>query len=85
MSIRWILSAYQNLAGISDKITIVPVMIGYDRIFEHINIAKEMISGTKSDASFLSSVRSIYNRGENSLGNVYMKYLQPVNIKEFLS
>jgi glycerol-3-phosphate O-acyltransferase len=84
MSIRWLLAAYQNLTSLSDKITIVPVMMSYDRIFEHINIAREMISGDKEDFNALSSLRSIHGRKENQLGNVYMKCLEPVNIRDFL-
>ena len=82
--IRWLLAAYQSLTSLSDKITIVPVMMSYDRIFEHINMSKEMISGNKHDFNALSSLRSIHGRKENQLGNVYMKCLEPVNIREFL-
>jgi glycerol-3-phosphate O-acyltransferase len=65
MSVRWLLHAYQSLPSIASKITIVPVMISYDRIFEHLNLATEMMSGEKKDYTFLSSIANIYQRKEN--------------------
>jgi glycerol-3-phosphate O-acyltransferase len=65
MSVRWLLHAYHSLPSIASKITIVPVMISYDRIFEHLNLATEMMSGEKKDYTFLSSMANIYQRKEN--------------------
>lgn len=60
-------------------------MISYDRIFEHSNLATEMISGEKKDFTLLSSMISIHNRKENQMGNIYVKYLSPVNLEGYLS
>lgn len=40
-------------------------MISYDRIFEHLNLATEMMSGEKKDYTLLSSMANIYQRKEN--------------------
>lgn len=65
--------------------TIVPVMISYDRIFEHLNLATEMISGKQKDFTLFSSLWNIYQRKENQMGNIYVKYLSPININTFVS
>jgi len=85
MSIRWILHAYQALTGIANKIVIVPVMISYDRIFEHQNLATEMISGEKQDYNLMTTMWNIFKRKENQMGDVYVKYLNPVNVHAFVT
>lgn len=80
MSIRWILHAYQALTGVADKIVIVPVMISYDRIFEHANLSSEMISGEKLDYNLVTAMWNIFRRKENQMGDVYVKYLKPINV-----
>ena len=84
MSIRWLLHAFQSLPHIASKMTIVPVMISYDRIFEHLNLATEMISGKQKDFTLFSSLWNIYQRKENQMGNIYVKYLSPININTFV-
>ena len=44
LSVKWLLDAYINLQKLTD-LTIVPVMISYDRIFEQGNLSQEMITG----------------------------------------
>ena len=45
MSIKWLLDAYIALQKVTDGVTIVPVMISYDRVFEQRNLSQEMITG----------------------------------------
>lgn len=58
-------------------------MISYDRIFEHTNIAEEMISGEKHDYNLLSALWNVFKRKENQMGDVYIKYLNPINVGKF--
>ena len=44
MAIKWLLNAFENLQKLDSNITIVPVMISYDRIFEQGNLSREMIT-----------------------------------------
>ena len=36
---------------------IVPVMVSYDRIYEGLNIASEMVSGEKKDYTLMSVIQ----------------------------
>jgi glycerol-3-phosphate O-acyltransferase len=62
---------------------IVPVMTSYDRIFEHTNLEIEMISGKQQDYTLFTSLYNIVNRKENQLGDVYVKYLEPIKLAKF--
>ena len=62
---------------------IVPVMVSYDRIFEHTNLASEMISGEKHDYNLLTTLWNVFKRKENQMGDVYIKYLKPIHIDKF--
>lgn len=85
MSVRWLLEAFQFFSKISGKnIVIVPVMISYDRKFEASNLATEMVSGVKKDYTFYTSLSKIYSIDEDGLGQIYVKYLKPINIEEWL-
>ena len=59
-------------------------MISYDRIFEHLNLATEMISGKPKDFTLFSSLWNIYKRKENQMGNIYVKYLTPIKLEAFV-
>ena len=60
--------------------TIVPVMVSYDRIYESTNLATEMINGVKEDYTLLTSLQKIWNTGQDVLGDIYVKYLEPVDL-----
>ena len=38
LSIKWLLDVYMNMSKLKTDLTIVPVMISYDRIFEQGNL-----------------------------------------------
>jgi len=59
----------------------VPVMVSYDRIFESTNLTTEMISGERKDLSMREFVYEVHKKKNDELGNVYVKYLQPINVK----
>ena len=63
---------------------VVPVMVSYDRIYESGNLASEMIEGEKVDYTFLTSLEKIFKTSHNSLGHIYVKYLDPINIEEYV-
>ena len=63
---------------------IVPVMMSYDRIYESINLATEMISGEKRDYTLYKSMALANKTHENVLGHVYVKYLEPVNLEQWI-
>ena len=60
MSIRWVLEAFASLQESGRNLMIVPVMISYDRIYEGLNIATEMVSGEKKDYTLSTLVSKIY-------------------------
>lgn len=88
MSINWLLSTYlsakTSAPAIAHDMLIVPVMISYDRIFEHLNLATEMISGEKHDFTLVSSLYRIFTTQADKMGHVYVKYLTPIGIQEYL-
>ena len=64
---------------------IVPVMISYDRIYEQGNLAREMITGERKDYSFVGTMKQMFFTPENSLGEAYVKYLEPINLEKYLA
>ena len=85
MSIKWILDAFQSFSKVSGKnIVIVPVMINYDKKFESGNIALEMVSGQKRDYTMITSIQKIATTNEDALGQVYVKYLDPINMVDWV-
>lgn len=84
MAIRWLLEAYLSLYEAGKNIKIVPMVVNYDRIFESYNLATEMISGQKLNYNIFSSMKEIYSTKENSLGDIYVKYLEPIDLERFL-
>ena len=85
MSIRWLLDAFKSFSKVSGKnMVIVPVVISYDRKFESGNIATEMVSGSKRDYTMITSMHKLYSTEEDSLGQVYVKYLDPVNVADWV-
>lgn len=63
---------------------IVPVMIHYDRIYEQGNLAREMITGERKDYEFLGTMKQMFFTPENSLGEAFVKYLEPIRIETYL-
>ena len=85
MSIKWLLESFQQFSKVSGKsLIIVPVMISYDRKFESGNIAAEMVSGEKVDYNIFTSLKRVHGVEEDQLGQVYVKYLDPINIETWL-
>lgn len=84
MAVKWLLDTYITLSLVNKNLTIVPVMVSYDRIFEIQNLSSEMVSGATRNLSFYEAISKIYNIGENQLGSVYVKYLEPLNVRQFL-
>ena len=83
MSIRWLLDAHRSLSN--KNIVIVPVMLSYDRIYEQGNLSNIMISSQKKEFNLRSTISRMYNTPKNSLGDVYMKYLEPIDLKSYLT
>ncbi len=84
LSVQWIIDAYRNMPQQANNIVIVPVMCSYDRIFETHNLTSEMVKGEGQELSFIEYMKRIYNFRQDQLGEVFVKYLQPIHIKEFL-
>ena len=83
MSIRWLLEAYTGLQAEGRNLMIVPVMISYDRIYEHDTLATEMINGEKIDYTVFTSGRETWTTDKDSLGHIYVKYLEPINLAKY--
>ena len=60
-------------------------MISYDRLYEAKNLALEMVDGKRTDYTLESALSKMYNQKKNSLGRVYVKYCDPLNLHEYLS
>ena len=59
MSIRWILESFMHLQQQGRNLILVPVMVSYDRIYEGLNIATEMINGEKRDYNLTTMISKI--------------------------
>ena len=73
MSIRWLLESFLHLQQQGRNLMVVPVMVSYDRIYEGLNIAQEMIHGEKRDYTLLSAISYIASAGPDSLGHIYVR------------
>lgn len=47
-------------------------------------MAGEMISGQNRQMSFLEVMQRTFNYQAGQLGDVYIKFLDPINVKEFV-
>jgi glycerol-3-phosphate O-acyltransferase len=61
-------------------VKIVPVAMNYERIFDSKLLSNEMLSGELEDLHFIKLMRMIYNMPTNKLGNVYVKYSEPIDL-----
>lgn len=52
LAIKWLLDAYVSMPSSANDLTIVPVMVSYDRIFEAQNLAFEMVNGQRRQLGF---------------------------------
>lgn len=73
-----------NLAVLNKNLMIVPIMVSYDRIFENLNLATEMVSGQNRRLRFHEAISKIYNLKPNEGGSYFVKYLEPINVKQYL-
>ena len=85
MAIRWIIDTYCRLnASIHESLVIVPVNISYDRIYESQNLAIEMINGVKQYYTVFNTLDKMWNLSKDSIGDIYVKYLEPINLHDYL-
>ena len=54
--------------------------MNYERIFDSKLLSNEMLSGELEDLHFIKLMRMIYNMPTNKLGNVYVKYSEPIDL-----
>lgn len=67
------------------NIVLVPVMVSYDRLFEANYVAEGIYEGTKHPESSITQLsRKVLMPQANSLGNVFVKYLEPIQLKDFI-
>lgn len=59
-------------------------MMSYDRIYEQLNIASEMVSGQQVKLNIFKALDEIWSLKKGGLGNVYVKYLEPLNLYDYL-
>lgn len=84
LSVQWVLDAFRNMPAQADKLVIVPVMTSYDRIFEMQNLTSEMVKGVGHNLSFVEYMKRIYTFRKDQLGEVFVKYLEPIHVKSFM-
>ena len=85
LAVKWLLDAYQNLLKLKEDLVIVPVQINYDRVFEQGNLSQEMITGQQEEYSLYSTFQAILDAQTNSYGEAHVKYLDPIDIRQYLS
>lgn len=74
-----------NMPQMASDITVVPVMVNYERNFEMKNLATEMVS---SEASLLTKADLIKRFGSlrpDQMGDTFVKFLEPILLKKFLA
>lgn len=59
-------------------------MTSYDRIFETTNLTTEMISGERKNLTTREFLYKVHAANNDELGNVFVKFLEPINIKQYL-
>lgn len=84
MAVRWLIDTYCSLSATKESLLIIPVSISCDRIYESANLATEMINGEKNDLTMLTALQKLMNLGHDALGDVYVKYLEPINLHDYL-
>lgn len=67
-----------------ENLVIVPVNISVDRIYENTNLATEMINGKKYDPTFFSNYQKLWGMIKDEIGDVYVKYLEPIHLGDYL-
>lgn len=85
LAVKWLIDAYMRLSKLKNDMIIVPVMISYDRIFEQGNLSQEMITGEQKDYTIGSTFQSLFATTPNEYGEAHVKYLEPINLKSFLT
>jgi len=67
----------------SENFKIVPVSINYDRIFDEALLANEMVTGKFEDISMIELMKKIFYDPKNKLGKVFVKYSEPIDLREY--
>ena len=63
----------------------MPVNISSDRVFERSNLATEMISGQRESYTLIKTARRLAETQQDALGDIYVKYLEPMTFEQFAS
>ena len=84
MTVWWLIETYCNLNAIRETLVIIPVNISCDRIQESLNLANEMINGKKDYYTLYNIMQRARAMSQNEIGDVYVKYLEPINLHEYL-
>ena len=69
----------------AQSLVIVPVMVSYDRIFETHNLTSEMVKGQGQELSITEYIKRMHNFKKDQLGAVFVKYLEPIHVKDFIN
>ena len=83
LAIQWLIDAYTNIPSQAERLVIVPMMISYDRIFETHNVTSEMVKAKDKELGFFKNMRRINHQKADELGDAYVKYLDPIHLKDF--
>ncbi|MET1255277.1 glycerol-3-phosphate 1-O-acyltransferase PlsB [Aliikangiella maris] len=77
------MSVQACLRGLRKPVAIIPVYIGYERIFEGKSYLRELRGGEKQKESF-GQLLSIRKTIKKSFGKVYLNFATPVILNEYL-
>jgi glycerol-3-phosphate O-acyltransferase len=65
--------------------TLVPVTINYERVFEIRNIVTDMVSGDLPSLSLFQLSQMIGKSGDGKLGRIFLNFGNPINLKDYLA
>lgn len=85
LSIQWIMDAYRNMPEQAENIVIVPVVASYDRIFETTNLTNNMVGSQGKLETITDAFKKTMYFGKDQLGEVFIKYLEPIHLKDYLA
>ena len=66
------------------NLTLVPVVVNYDRLFEMRNLATEIVSGDTGQISAMTIGRMIRQQSKQTVGKVYVTFGEAIELKKYL-
>jgi glycerol-3-phosphate O-acyltransferase len=83
--IKSLIKSFLDLRKLKYDFKIVPVCINFDRIFESSYLANEIITGQfKPGTKLVNVLYQILQSKKEKLGKCFVKYVEPIDLREYL-